>query len=249
MKITEVPAVPLVLTTTALLVACGGGEPAAPLTLQRAPAAAGTTIDLNVPLDGSGFFEFDEWPQACEILTDAAIQAVLPQTAKVERESEDQEINIIGAGDLPRRVTAVGAKCTYGLDLSAAGMGLDDQSPPELLVTVDHAGSPETVEQNFSGDVDDRIAVPDGECYVIATKAGVSCRKGQLAFTISSNFPHQGLDEDFIWIDHYTVDGTTTTFTNKDLDDDADVDEFTRAEVFRRDALEVELAKLVLSMY
>lgn len=243
------PKVVLVAAVT-VLAACGGGdeEPARPLVLRRAPAEVGTTLDLDIPLDRSGLFVFDQWPRACDLLTDADIKAVLPQTAKVERTSEDQDINIIG--DTPRSVTVADAKCSFELDLSAAGMAPDEpgQGSPTLWVSIDSAGMADVVEQNFSGEVNEPILVPNGQCYVPRGLARVDCRKGPLSFTISSAFPHQDLG-DHRWTDRYLADGETTTFSAGIETDEAGTKEFTTAEAFRRDALDVELAKIVLAKY
>ncbi len=237
----------ILVAAVAVLAACGGGdeERAKPLMLKRAPAEVGTTIDLDIPLDSSGFFEFDRWPRACDLLTDADIKAVVPQTVNVERTSEDQDIDIIG--DIPRSVTAADAKCSFELDIPGAGMSLDDQSPT-LRLWIDSAGTPEVVEQNFTGDVNDPFVVPEGECYVTDGSSGVDCRKGQLSFTVTSSFPHQDLGDDG-WTDRYVVDGKTTTFSAGTGLSDANTKEFTTAEAFRRDALDVELAKIVLAKY
>ncbi|MBA3281549.1 MAG: hypothetical protein H0U29_04910 [Acidimicrobiia bacterium] len=242
-------AILLAVLTANVLAACGGGDdkPAEPLKLGRAPAEPGKSIDLDIPLDASGFFAFNQWPQACEILTDADIEAVLPQTEEVKRTPDDQDIKIIG--DVPQTVTAVGATCTYKLDLPDAGLRPDDPAiPPSIRLTVESAGSPEVVEQNFSGDVNDPTKVPGGECYVRDKSAGVNCFKGQLAFQITSRFPHQDLDN-VAWTDRYVVGGKTTTFTDDGTDKDAGFEEFTKAEEFRRDALDVELAEIVLAKY
>lgn len=198
-------------------------------------------IDLDIALDASGFFAFNQWPRRADI------GAVLPQTEDVKRNPDDEQIKIIG--DLPQTVTAVGATCTYKLDLPEAGLGPDDPAiPPSVRLTVESAGTPEVVEQNFSADVNDPIKVPGGECYVRDKSAGVNCFKGQLAFRITSDFPHEDLDS-VTWTDRYLVGGKTTTFTDDGSDKDAGVDEFTKAEEFRRDALDVELAAIVLAKY
>lgn len=242
----RLPAV-LVAVSAVLLAACGEDKPREPMVMEPAPAAPGPPIDLDLPLDPSGAFAFDQWPKACDLLTDAAIKAVLPQTTEVKREPEDQEINIIsaGSGAPPRAVTAEGAKCSYKLDLPDVGSVAELGG--SLLVSVDHAGTPEAVEQNFSADVNDPIEVPDGQCYVRDRSSGVSCRKGPLAFSISSTFFSQEVKDDGTSIDRYRVNGKTTTFTAPVGTSDAAVQENGRKEEFRRDALDVELAKTVLA--
>jgi len=250
--------VTLALAAAALLSACGGDSE--PLTLKPAPARSGTPIDLDRPRDPSGAFAFDQWPRACDLLTDGEIKAVLPQAKKIEREPADQKINLVQTttiGGTPftttGSVTALGATCTYRLDLPDAGLGFRDElAPATLAVDVSSAGNPAFVRDNFVTARDDRIKTPEGRCYVAKTQTGVSCIKGRLAFDISSHFDNQHVDFDKFaehrndtWTDRYQVKGTTTTFRAADSDSDK-LKKKHRNEEFRRDHRDVELAKIVL---
>lgn len=174
-------------------------------------------------------------------------QGRAPPDTEVRREPEDQEINIIsaGSGAPPRAVTAERARCSYKLDLP--DVGAVDEQGGSLVVSVLYAGTPEAVEQNFSADVNDPIEVPDGQCYVQERTSGVSCRKGELAFSISSMFFSQEVEDDGTSIDRYRVNGKTTTFAAPEGASDATTEEFGRREELRRDALDLELAKTVLA--
>lgn len=258
----------LLSLSTALLAACGEDEPPEPLVMEPAPAEVATQINLDLPVDPSGAFVFDQWPKACDLLTDADIKVVLPQLTQVTREPEDQQITLLPeiSNDvvyvLPlRTVTATGAHCEYDLELPATGMQFEEEggfSGASLRVYVDYAGTPEAVEQNFSVASDaEPIEVPDGECYASEGSAGLSCRKGSLTFSISSDFEHLIFDRKSNyqrWTDHYQVKGGTTTFTagsvvGSDSSSDGSLAEFQRSEEFRRDHLDVELAKTVLAKF
>lgn len=252
----------LVALATVLLAACGGdGEKRGkrrgdePLVLKLAPATAGKPIDLDVPRDseGSGAFAFDRWPRACGLLTDREIKAVLPQATRVRRKAEDKKLDIIEypseqevedyrrlglppplppstPGLTPDEV-AEGANCTYTLDLPAAGV-----SDAELSVEVDAAGTRAFVRENgplFDKDTD-VVEVPSGKCSTDGVNEVVSCRKGRLAFTIDSSYLDLGRYRRGV------LNGKTTTFG----DSEASVE---REERFLRDALETELAKIVLA--
>jgi hypothetical protein len=152
----------------------------------------------------------------------------------------------------PRTVTAVGAMCGYDLELPATDMRFDEygSSGAQLNVTVNYAGTPEAVEQNFLVSDDEQpIDVADGECYVRQGSTGVECRKGSLAFSIRSDFRHLILSpdaEDRTWTNRYQVRGEITTITASSSDD---LVGFQRNQDFRRDHLDAELAKTVLAKF
>lgn len=236
-----------------LLVACGEA-PVQPLTLNPAPAAPGEPIDLDLPRDPSGAFAFDRWPRACDLLTDGEIKAVLPQIRKLRREADDQQITInqpiIGGtpGVAPRDVTAVGVRCTVMLDLPDAGLKLDSGSFSNLLMTVEAAGSRGFVKQNFLVDRDHPIRTSKGRCYVQRSAAGVACIVGRLAFSISSSFSYHDIDTtgDRRWTDRYEVGGRITKFSGLTGGSGPVPKESQRTMQFRRDHLDIELAKIVL---
>jgi len=240
----------LLAVSTALLVACAAGEeePGGPLVMEPAPAKRGTPIDLDLPRDPSGAFAFDRWPKACGLLTDADIKAVLPQATEVRREPEDQKINLLPeiSNDVapapPRMVTAKGASCRYVLQLPAAGLrdrhDVPGSSGASLRVSVDYAGTPTAVKKNLSVGDDKPIEVPDGRCYGEKIGAGVSCRKGSLAFSVNSDFQPVKAEERK-YLHRYRVKGKTTTFTAGDGT--------LRSQEYLRDHLSVELAKAVLA--
>lgn len=233
----------------ALLVATGacsasdeGERPAAPLIIEPGPAQVTERLDLDIPLDETGFFQFSSWPPACDLLTDAQITTVLPQVQTIERTSMDEDIQIIGSG---QTATVANAICRYELDIPEAGLGIET-SPPTIQVRIDAAGTPEVAQRNFMNGSDTPVQVPSGECYVAETLSGVSCLKGPLVFSVTSRFAHQQIGSD-TWTDRYRVGGETTTFTGEIGGEDTE--SFVRAEVFRRDALDVELAKVILAKF
>lgn len=242
----------------AILAGCGGQDAPRVLVMNSAPPGPRPPIELDLPRDRSGAFVFDQWPKACDLLSDADIQAVLPQATKVTREPEDQKITLLqdlsvnALPSPPRTVTASGARCSYEVQLPAL---FRKRFPPRLSVDVIYAGTPEAVKLNFSplGASDEPIAVPDAECRGSKTGTQVSCRKGSLAFSVANYLGNHIELKDDRWIDRYSVNGQTTTFTARsgalkgDPMYDQSLEEFKRSGVFRRNALDLELAKTVLA--
>ncbi len=118
-------------------------------------------------------------------MTDGEIKSVLPQAIEIERTPSDQKINIVETrivGSIghtnTRSVTAVGVRCEYGLDLPDAGLGFSRESgfkPARLSVSVEAAGNPAWVKEEFSDPVErryDRIKTSEGRCYVDKTSFG-----------------------------------------------------------------------------
>lgn len=117
-----------------------------------------------------------------------------------------------------------------------------------------YAGTPDAVKLNFSSGStsDEPIAVPDAECHGSTSGTTVSCRKGSLAFSVAHYLDGHIEQKDGRWIDRYSVNGQITTFgfTAERIDaplTDQEVQENKRSGLFRRNALDLELAKIVLT--
>jgi hypothetical protein len=234
----------LIAAVLVVATACGDlddeGEATAPLFVEPAPTEV-ARLDLEIPLDETGFFEFDSWPNACDLLTDPEIMAVLPQVQAIEHTPLDQDITIIAAD---RTVTAANARCGYVLDIPEAGLGMDRAVPPTIWVEVEAAGTPEVVELNYLPGDDSPITVPSGQCHAGDVPFDIQCQKGPLAFRISSQFQHQQIDGN-AWTDRYRVGDETRTFTADS--GGTDTDDRSEGARFRRDTLYVEVAKIILS--
>jgi hypothetical protein len=229
--------------------ACGGTdegeEPAAPLIIEPGPAQVSERLDLDIPLHSTtGFFLFHQWPPACDLLSDAEITTVLPQVRRIERTSIDEEMTIMDTG---QDFTARNATCRYELDIPQAGLGMELMNPPVIEVRIDAAGTPEVARLNFLEDMNPPVQVPSGQCHVVGERlAGVACLKGPLTFKVTSDFTHQQIGDD-TWTDRYRVGGETRTFTGEIGAEDPGA--FREVETFRRDALDVELAKVILAKF
>jgi hypothetical protein len=229
-----------------LLAACVGADDdvplPAPLVIEPGPAAP-PAVDLDIELTESEFFVYSEWPQACDLLTEDDITAVLPQVVSIESTRYEQEFRILGT-EFTR--TVPGAGCSYQLDIPDAGLSIDDVPPPIVNVSVDAAGSPDAVQLNFTPG-DEQIEVPSGECYAWGGPTLV-CAKGAVAFTISVTFSHQHVDADS-WTDRYQVGEETTTFSDEvgNIGEPDANEVYLEGRTFLRDTLGVELTKVVLA--
>ncbi|MBA3747183.1 MAG: hypothetical protein H0W96_06770 [Solirubrobacterales bacterium] len=252
-KYSRLACVALAIMAASILSGCGDDEAASrePLTLRPAPTEPGTPIDLDRARDSSGAVAFDRWPRACELLTDDEIKAVLPQTTKVERESENEEVRIkegvVASGRYAsvREATAKDGKCSFKLDLPATGLRLSDVNPPSFDVSIDLAGTPAFVKQNFPY-ADKPVAVAGGRCF---RGDSASCVKGPVAFRIFSQFAHQEkdfADPDLEWRDRYPVNGEIVTISSPGGDSPAADEAFARHQQLRFDHIYVELAKIIL---
>jgi hypothetical protein len=231
-----------------LAAGCGGGdrfgdEPDEPLIVDRPPATPGTPVDLNRPFDESGFFDFELWPQGCNLITDDELRTVLPQVEAVEREPRDVEMDLFGADGRRRAVTAHDSACVLAVDIPAAGLPAqsDEPSPPTVNVSVTNAGTPAVVDRNFSPPDETPLDVPGGECFPDIADTAIMCRADALSFRVSVNFDWQQKGPDG-WRDRYRVDGETIIFST------ADGAEATNGrQELARDTIATRLAQVILA--
>jgi hypothetical protein len=239
------------LLLVVLLGACGwtdrepdyGTPPDEPVVIESAPAAAVAEINWDRPIHPSGFYEGDEWPPACDLLTDEEITAVLPQATVTDRAPEDQEFDVIVVGGLGGHFVARDSECTIELDIPQAGLPNDAEfdRPPTITITVDAAGTSGIVATNVHP-LGERVQTTAGECYS-SDFGGVMCRLDQMAFRLVVDLPIQQAGSGG-YTNRYQVADGTTTFTDRD----SEMDEVQRQEeAFLRSALYVPLTELVLA--
>jgi hypothetical protein len=239
------------LLLVVLLGACGwtdpepdyGTPPDEPLVIESAAVPAVAKIDWDRPTHPSGFYQGDEWPPACDLLTDEEITAVLPQARVADRAPEDQEFDVIVIGGFGGHFVARDSECTIELDIPQAGLPNDAEfvRPPTITITVDAAGTPGIVATNFHP-FGDRVQTTVGECYS-SDFGGVMCRLDQMAFQLVVDLPVQQAGNGG-YTNRYRVAGETTTFTDRN----AEMHEVQRQEeAFLRGALYLPLTELVLA--
>lgn len=228
-----------------------------PVQINPTPTAPTSRVDLALPLHKSGFFEFNRWPKACDLLTDEDIRAVLPQAEGFHRRSEDQKMTI--HPDLlsevfspPMSVVVTNANCAVGFSLPGARYKreLPDSSGFILRLSVIAAGNEEVVKLNAPGtERDTRINLGGATC-VDDSFNSYRCTKDRIVFSISG--PSSGTIQGKINGKHavrYQIGAEVTTFVFPD--GDAPLEQVTAAAQkrakFEAEHISVELVKIVAS--
>jgi hypothetical protein len=193
---------------------------------------------------GSGFYEEDDWPPACDLLSDDEIRSVLPQARVAKRRSGDQDIDVIGLfGSGGGHMTAVDSTCSFEFDIPKAGLSNDKGSEPAHVdITTIAAGTQGVVSANFHTDGDERLRTAAGECY--DDNGVLTCRLDRIAFQLTSHWPTQSHKDG--WTNRYEVDGKTTTFVGSGTDAHV-YEEYDREAAFLLRSLELRLTELVLA--
>jgi hypothetical protein len=163
-------------------------------------------LELAAPSE-NGLLGFNEWPNACELLPDSDIKAVLPQTFKITRNSGNQKLRFLDFGPGPHEMTVLDANCYTGLWLE--GTEPDSKLPTtDVTVRVGFAGTVELAKQNY-----EKFLEEDGACPALLEGLGLddcgkdrfstyAFRKGGVAIKVTSSgsyverFAGQGEGED-----------------------------------------------------
>jgi hypothetical protein len=166
-----------------------------------APAAERTTPAIRVakprigathmslaPAEADGLTRFDSWPRACELLTPADVEAVLPQVTKVVQTPREQQIRVTNLGDgAGDDRDAPGSSCETRFWV--AGTEKKRHAQPDLVRVEDIAvGDTDTVKDNYDSLAGSRPRVPGGlgalECVLAAPD--YYCRLPHIAFSVSA---------------------------------------------------------------
>lgn len=232
-----------VAAVTALLLAGCSDDPTPAVEIGQLPGDTGPAIEVGEPGDASGAVAFDSWPPACDLVTDEVVQALLPQTASIERVSEDTAIVLV-SGDGNRDVTALDARCDIRPQIPIGS--IDTPNSTQITVYVDFAGSPEAVDLNFDPGDHEMLQLPGGECYELTTES-LSCRSdaGTLAFTVALTMAYHATGPEDPNV--YTVDGESVEFVNDPVaDSDARVETNEARMAFLREQVVAPLATSIL---
>jgi len=182
--------------TVPLLLGCASVTPD-PIRLGRAPAEPTGKINLDLPVDPSGYLEFSRWPNACDLLTDRDLRAVFPQAEDIERQSEDRTMTVYDLtsstdSDRPaREVTVKNATCDVMFSLPGARRDYSDGY--ELTVAIDAAGTEEFVRPFVREGASppklregqSRASLGGADC-IFRRSLRTSCFKGRLSFHLST---------------------------------------------------------------
>lgn len=209
--------VALALTVALVLGGCVSSTPPPdPVRIGSAPATPTGKINFALPKDPSGFFVFNRWPNACDLLTDQDVRAVFPQARDIRRKPDEQKRKIVGnllsrVGTGPGRDVAVkNAYCDVAFSLAGAEPKFSDGY--QMSVNIDYAGTEAVVRDNqdrgLKGDTRARLAGAD---CTFSSAGGSSCVKGQLAFSLSARGFNQAQKDQKFRV-RYQVGAEVTSF-------------------------------------
>ncbi|MBS3181151.1 hypothetical protein [Leucobacter manosquensis] len=179
------------------LSACSSGAPSSseqpadggvdPIEIVSQPERVGEPISLDLPLDESGAFAFDQWPSACAFADETTLSAIFPQSDEIAQSGTDRSLSILQVGAAgTREVTVPQADCTTKVGFPVDELRASDQSVVFLLTTsVEAAGDAEFVERNATPKSGDEVQVGDATCVVAPSGLRYDCSTPQIAFSVT----------------------------------------------------------------
>jgi hypothetical protein len=196
------------------LVACGGGPtgPAPEITTGTAPTGQQPVSLPQYPAQSVG--DGDEWPRACQLMTQAEVQAVLPQATELELKGDpgsfDYKLVGLGSYETPytsnpygqsRSIDVPEQKCEARMRLPSDADEDDIGVHASVEVTIDMVGSKDTVDYFWSASGDEPMADGFGaECTAqditpdVPNVSTFHCRKGEMSLEVVGVLT--GLDDD-----------------------------------------------------
>jgi hypothetical protein len=181
----------ITLAVLSLAAACGGSstKPVPEIRVGSVPPP-GAKVAVQPPAQ-NGLAPFQSWPKACDLLTDADVRALLPQSYRIQHRSEDVTFDLQHRPLDPSRQQAVaGAACTISWWLPGGSPSLDPNEPSVAVsLSLIAVGAPALVKTNYYQQTDssDRVVQPDlGADECVQPPGGVSylCRRQQVAFSL-----------------------------------------------------------------
>lgn len=132
-----------------LLSGCGSGgtdpESMQPVKWGK-PAPSGT---LPISASGRQVVTADKWPDACSLLSDGEIRALLPQATRITRKPEKNSASssfLKGPREKDRTAVAPRGSCEYGFRLANATEPIDDNN---IYVRIMGIGGPRLVRRAY----------------------------------------------------------------------------------------------------
>jgi hypothetical protein len=122
--------------------------PPAPLVIGHAPANPADHVQVDDTADPYGYDAVEDWPNACDLLTDQDIRSIFPAaTGDIHREAtaDDIFVNDVSGQSVGEQLDVPNATCTFGFRLPAS----TDPEDSKVTVGVDGVGRPSTLRQNM----------------------------------------------------------------------------------------------------
>lgn len=227
----------------------GTAEPPPAVQLGTVPDTPSAARFTGAPLHPSGFFQFDQWPKACDLLTDADFRAVFPQVSEIRRIPGDTRLKVttVGLGVFATEdARAVGATCKVAL--AVPGIDFDRAQPIALSglvvdIEVNAAGSAEIIEKNppqkpLPG-VTEEVMVGAIRCVSIGASNGLECATPQAVFEVSMRAEHRAKNDEENII-RYQRGGETIAWPRA-----GGVDGVQRRQEWERSVITTELVKAI----
>ncbi|MDQ0988528.1 hypothetical protein [Streptomyces sp. V2I9] len=192
-----------VVAGAALLTGCGEDEPPTPVEYGAA-RPAGDTLGLRPP-EGSAL-PLAEWPDACKLVTEAELRAIVPRAKALEH--EPVKVTIMNFNPLAEAVPGTTGDvdrggCTY--DFHLPDHGDDEFANSHFTVVVTAIADPALVEKNYREDKDEDgtekgytdLAGSWGaeDCYLTAATGDdeVTCLQGAYLFEVDGDTSAAGV--------------------------------------------------------
>ncbi|MCP9625289.1 hypothetical protein FOH10_07550 [Nocardia otitidiscaviarum] len=229
-------------------------EPPPPVRLGAAPVTATGPRYEGAPLHSSGFYEFDQWPKACNLITDTDIRAIFPQVTDTERFAVHQDLMLtapLSALEPPEpewareRVRVGGALCTVAMALPGIAFEADELPPrsgAEVTIEVIAAGSAGVVYRNRPQPfpADPPITVAGIPC-VAAQGNSLVCATLYVLFQVSMTVEYTRQVDEYTAIRY--LHGTETVAFGRE----PDKDELRRQREWERSVIVRELVEAVVA--
>lgn len=170
----------------ALASGCTEAAPA-PIAIRDAPASP-ARLTLAKPAK-SGLVPGPKWPKACDLVSAADVQAILPDATAIEHRGLEARFEVVEGRNLARlrEVNVPQRSCQIEFDLPQPG---EDASSAFRSATVqvqlDAVGSPKIAEMNYNGLGDLVDGIGADECRTMA-ESNYNCLAGGVVFTVDGS--------------------------------------------------------------
>jgi hypothetical protein len=170
------------------VLASGCAEAPPPTIAIRDAPASPAKLTLAKPAKG-GLVPGPKWPKACDLLSPADIQAILPEATDIEHRGLEAQVEVVEGRNLARlrEVQVPQRSCQIEFNLPHAD---DDPSTALRSATVqvqlDAVGSPKIAGMNYNALGDLVEGSGADECRTL-TDTNYNCRAGGVVFTVDGS--------------------------------------------------------------
>jgi hypothetical protein len=162
-------AVAAVATLSACSSSAGGssGDDVQPIEIVSQPESVGDAIDLDIPLDDSGAFEFDSWPSACDLADKKTLSGIFPGSNEVSQTPRDRQLEVLVIGGDNRNVAVNKADCVSQVGFPGKELSVDSGNVVfNITTSVQAAGNRKYLERNARQGSGDKVKVGGANCTV-----------------------------------------------------------------------------------